>query len=243
MTAIQRVLAASSCSETVGRLEEMLLTARRVEFDAVSNGFEALARATSRALDMLLIEFPLAELDMEHFLTHLRAPGSPSSRSPVVVLAGTVDRRTLEGIRPELLAGVEVCTSCLEALRSMSRELRLNERLRTELRVAIVGTTADARGTQLARTHDISTSGMLLGAEHLLPVGTIAPIAVELGSGQPLLRGRAEVVRHADPAREPISGMALRFVDLVDESERRLSEFIAGALELQRPGQPRPAAG
>ena len=181
-----------------------------------------------------MTEFPLVELDMGHFLARLRAPGSTSRGSRVVVLTGSIDRQEIESLGPERLTGVEFCTNSREVLQAVTRNLRLSDRLRTELRVAVVGTTEHYEGTQLAKTHDISASGMLLYAEPLLPVGTIAPVAIELSSDTSPIRGGAEVVRHTDPARENVAGMAMRFIELLDEDRGRLSNFVADGLRIQR---------
>lgn len=234
MTATRQVLAAAECPETVGRLEELLLSTSQVALERVDNGVDALARATRQDFELIMTEFPLVDLDMGHFLARLRAPGSTSRGSHVVVLTGSIDRQEIESLGPELLAGVEFCTNTREVLRAVTRNLRLSDRLRTELRVAVVGTTEHHQGTQLAKTHDISASGMLLYAEPLLPVGTVAPIAIELSSDKPPIRGGAEVVRHADPARENVAGMAMRFIELLDEDRGRLSDFVADGLRIQR---------
>ena len=183
---------------------------------------------------LIMIEFPLIDLDMGHFLARLRAPDSTSRGSRVVVLTGSIDRLEIESLGPERLAGVELCTNTRGVLQAVTRNLRLSDRLCAELRVAVVGTTGHYHGTQLAKTHDISASGMLLCAEALLPIGTIAPVAIELPSDKSPIRGGAEVVRHTDPARESVTGMALRFIDLPDEDRGRLSDFIADGLRTQR---------
>lgn len=234
MTTTRQVLAVANCAETVGRLEELLLSTRKATLEQVSHGVDALDRATRRHFELIMMEFPLLDLDMEDFLSELRGPESTSRESPVVVLTGSVDRRALEALGPERLSGVEIYTHSRGALRAITRRLHLSDRLRAELRVAMVGTTEDARGTQLAQTRNISVTGMLLGVDFLLPVGTIAPIAVELSSEEPPIRGGAEVVRHTDPVREKVTGMGVRFVGLLDEDRRRLSEFVAEGLRVQR---------
>lgn len=62
----------------------------------------------------------------------------------------------------------------------------------------------------------------------------IAPIAIELSSDESPIRGGAEVVRHTDPARENVTGMGMRFIDFLDEDRRRLSNFVADGLRIQR---------
>ena len=233
MTMTRQVLAAADCPETVGRLEELLLSTSQLALEQVGDGAEALARSTRRRFELIMTEFPLAGLEMEHFLCQLRAPESSSRDARVVVLTGSIDRQAIECLGPGQLAGVDICTNSREALRAVTRGLRLCDRLSAELRVAVVGTTEHYQSTQLAQTHNISASGMLLDAEPLLPVGTIAPVAIQISSDESPIRGSAEVVRHTDPARENVSGMGMRFIDLLDDDRRRLSDFVARGLSSQ----------
>jgi CheY-like chemotaxis protein len=230
MTAMRQVLAAANCPETVGRLEELLLSTRQLALEQVGNGSDALARAKRRRFELIMTEFPLADLHMKRFLSRLRARRSTSREAHVVILTGSIDRQAIESLGPKRLAGVDICTNIHEALRAVARCLYLGDRLSAELRVAVVGTTEHYNSTQLAQTRNISASGMLLDADPLLPVGTVAPIAIELSSDEPPIRGGAEVVRHTDPERENVTGMGMRFTDLLDEDRRRLSEFVAKGL-------------
>jgi CheY-like chemotaxis protein len=234
MTALRHVLAAADCPETVGQLEELLLATSQVALAQVDNATEALSQATRRRFELIMTEHPLVDLDVGQFLTELRGPESTSREAHVVVLTGTVDRESIECLGVSRLSGVEVCTNKIQALRAVTRNLRLSDRLCTELRVAVVGSTEHYQSTQLARTRNISASGMLLDADPALPVGTIAPIALELSSDEAPIHASAEVVRHTNPEQEDVVGMGMKFVDLAAVDKRRLTDFVALGLEAQR---------
>lgn len=232
--ASKRVLAAAACPELVGRIEELLLATTAADFARVSDGGAALTAATSRTFQLIVAEYPLPELDMEAFLARLREPDSASREASVVVLSGSLDRAVLGGLGRRRLAGVHLCTNTRQTLRAVSEHLRLSDRLPARLRVIVDGAETATTYRQLTWTRNISPSGMLLDGEHLLPIGMVTPIAIELAGDQPLVRGRAEVVRHADPEREEVFGMGLQFVRLYGGDDRRLAEFVHEGLRKRR---------
>ena len=234
MAAVKQVLAAADSLEIVGRVEELLLETTAATMERVRDGVSALALASDRRFSLIVTEFPLPDLDMREFLDGLREPASISKDSPVVVLAGSVDRLQLEELGPERLTGVEFCTSSSQTLRAVTQKLQLGDRLPASLRVRVSAATESFSGTQLTRTRNISPSGMLLGAEHLLPVGMVTPIAIELSDDEPLIHGHAEVVRHCDPEREEVVGMGMRFVRLFGDGGERLESFVHSELDLAR---------
>ena len=230
MEAIKQVLAAADNPEIVGRVEELLLASGRAEIEQTRDGATALALARRRRFQLILAEYPLPELEMGSFLRRLREPSSPSRESSVVVLTGSLDREELGALGPDRLAGVDICTNTPEVLQAVIDGLRLSDRLSARLRVRFHGATEGFSGQQAVWTRNLSPSGMLLGAEHLLPVGMVTPIAIELSSDEPLVHGHAEVVRHADPRREEIVGMGMRFVRLFGDGAERLTEFVEDGL-------------
>lgn len=226
MTTLKQVLAAAESPELVGRVEELLLATGQAAIEQTRDGATALALARRQRFDLVLTEYPLSELRMDHFLSHLRAPWSTSQDASVVVVTGSLDREELAALGGELLAGVEICTSSREVLRAVEKSLRLSDRVSARLRVMFDGTTEAFSGRQSVWSRNVSPSGVLLGADHLLPVGMLTPIAIELSSDEPLVHGHAEVVRHTDPEREGVVGMAMRFIDLFDDGGQRLAAFV-----------------
>ncbi len=230
MTAIKQVLAAADSPELVGHVEELLLATGQAAIEQARDGARALALARSRRFELVVTEYPLAELELEEFLAGLRAPGSTSRECAVVVLTGTLDREKLAALGPDRLAGVDLCVNSREVVRAVADGLRLRDRLAARVRVMFEGTTEGFSGHQSSWTRNLSPSGMLLGAEHLLPVGMVTPIAIELSDDEPLVHGHAEVVRHTDPERERIVGMGMRFIRLFDDGGERLAEFVQDGL-------------
>lgn len=59
---------------------------------------------------------------------------------------------------------------------------------------------------------NLSRSGMLVKEAPMLPIGSICFFEFTLPNGE-TVRGRAEVVRHAKPRRERVTGFGVRFID------------------------------
>src|SRR5262245_29507422 len=68
---------------------------------------------------------------------------------------------------------------------------------------------------------NVSRSGMFIGTEQAVPVGTVIDFEFALADGYPLLRGKAEVVRLS---AAPV-GIGVRFQEL-DEASRKLIDRI-----------------
>ena len=76
----------------------------------------------------------------------------------------------------------------------------------------------------LYQSQNLSRSGILLrGGRRLQPGGRVRfDLALPTGES---VAGQALVVRHTTP-QEPIVGTALRFLDLSDEQEARILDFV-----------------
>ncbi len=76
-------------------------------------------------------------------------------------------------------------------------------------------------------TQNISRSGMLLDTSNMLNVGQQFDFRFRSPSGDQLVTGRAEVVRHTRDDRERISGIGVQFLQLDDRSTEALDELFA----------------
>lgn len=228
----KQVLAAAANLETVGCVEEFLLETAAADLARVSDGEAALATAKRRRFDLVLAEFPLPRLDLTHFLKQLRHSSSRSREAPVVVVTGSLDGTRIENLGPDRCRGVEICTSHRQALSEVARCLGVTDRVTTRIRVGVTATTESWSGKQVLTTRNLSSTGMLLSAEHLLPVGSVTPISIELAPEEPLVLGRAEVVRHADVERESLTGMGMRFLELHSGGGDRIAAFVDERLGL-----------
>ncbi|MDX1643419.1 MAG: PilZ domain-containing protein [Thermoanaerobaculia bacterium] len=119
-------------------------------------------------------------------------------------------------------------------------------RTSVRLLVQLDATIDDGEVARMCRTENLSKSGMLVRTRAPLPVGTDVAVQflfpgdpavaeADLPGGYAFVEGRARVVRHTDPSREPVTGMALHFMNLEEHGKRLLHKFLD---ERQRPEGP-----
>jgi hypothetical protein len=103
---------------------------------------------------------------------------------------------------------------------------------RAQVSVAVPCVPAGAARIVVAELVNLSCSGMFVAGAQRIDVGTIVEFAFQLDEGLVALRGRAEVVRHAD--REAVgqdpAGMGLRFVALDDGGRELVARLVDASL-------------
>lgn len=183
--------------------------ARLIPFDALLLGFDDDASA-------------LALLDA------VREPDSESRYSRVLVFAApeALDRANralstrVDRVLSTARGAVELQETVLELLRE---RVRLATRVLARLTVKI----AEGDSRFVCQTRDLSQSGMLVITDNRYPVGAGVKVVLDLPGGSGEIAGDAEVVRHAAPPRDPVTGLGLRFVRLRPGDEQRLVDFLA----------------
>ena len=94
----------------------------------------------------------------------------------------------------------------------------------TRLTIAIGGRDCQIR----TYTQNVSRSGMLLDTSNMLNVGQQFDFSFRSPTGDHLITGRAEVVRHTRDDREQISGIGAQFLNLDDRSAKALDALFEG---------------
>jgi uncharacterized protein (TIGR02266 family) len=81
---------------------------------------------------------------------------------------------------------------------------------------------------RMAQSVNISNSGMLIRTTEHFPLGSEVKLIFPLPGITEPLQADAQVVRHAIPDREGITGMGLKFVNLAPEHKARLDQYLRG---------------
>ena len=113
------------------------------------------------------------------------------------------------------------------------------ERSSVRVMVQLDTTIDDGKMARMYQTQNLSVSGMLLRTTKPMPVGTKVEVQFlfpgdpvlsksSLPGGYGFIEGEAVVVRHTNPVKEAIRGMALHFTDLEDRGKTLLSRFLGG---------------
>jgi hypothetical protein len=83
-------------------------------------------------------------------------------------------------------------------------------------------------GTQTGRTTNVSIGGAFVKDVLQREAGELVAVSIDLGDGQPAMTARACIVwsRTRDEAEGP-AGVALRFLEMEDDSARRIAELVS----------------
>ncbi len=222
----RRVLAAALPAELTAALTPAL---ERSDFDLnrVSSHASALELARLIDFDVLLVGFDDGESALQ-LLDAVRQSGSASRASRLLVFASPATlesaERALAGRSDRVLSTARGALELQEAVLELLRErVRLATRVMARLTVRI----AEGASRFVCQTRDLSRSGMLAVTANRYPVGAAVQFVLDLPDGAEELGGDAEVVRHAAPPRDPVTGLGLRFLRFRPGDEQRLARFLA----------------
>ena len=216
-------------ADGTSELWDLLATPVGFDLDHVRGFYASIAAVKSRRYDGIIATLPLGDHPFEHFVQTVRSRDCPCRDAGLVVLT-TSDR--LQEAKAYVGSGVNRVVSIddPDRLRQAIVEVidvgtRTPIRLMTRLSIGIGGRDCQIR----TYTQNVSRSGMLLDTSNLLNVGQQFDFSFRSPTGDQLVTGRAEVVRHTRDGREEISGIGVQFLQLDDRSAEALDKlFEAG---------------
>ena len=219
-----RILAVISNQPMLAKVEG-LLRRRTLEVHHASSGAGALVLGGNVSYDLVIVESPLPDLQIRDLLTAMRGLDSNSDQAGFLVL-------TTNGSTPEALADrpdgslrlVPADAGSAAIYDAITELLGVASRRATRLLVEIEVQLGQGPSRLLYQSQNLSRSGILLrGGRRLQPGGRVR-FDLALPSGDNIA-GQALVIRHTTP-EEPVVGTALRFLDLGDEQEARILNFV-----------------
>jgi CheY-like chemotaxis protein len=177
--------------------------------------------------DVLILGYPMPEMDTHQLLYSIRANGSASHDAGVLLLArpGFLEAaHALLSLGANRVVGLDWTES--RFWQSVGDLLNVAPRARLKsMFYADVGD-ADTRDQLLYQTVNVSRTGILLRGADLFTPGTVFDFAFRLPSEPRPVEGRAEVVRRVDPEREGMTGIGARFIALQDDGHFRLKQYV-----------------
>jgi len=213
-------------------VERVVPLLRREEIDvlsmAASPGVLHVVRDTP--VDVLIVRYPLERPGLEELLAEVRSPESFCRQAGIILVAD--DARVDEAMRFE---GGGVNRVMADRWTGAHLWQALADLLQVAPRVAVrtlahldirLGT---ERREDLARSINLSASGVLLESPATLRPGTPVRLTFRLPREVRPVRGTGEVVRNARPDREGVDGFAVRFLGLEDDGAWRVQEWIAAS--------------
>lgn len=183
--------------------------------------------AHSERVDLIILNSQPTTMSLEDVIRTIRSESSASNKASVLVLSnpgGTdearrligrgVNRVMLEVDPPELIA--QQVAGLLEI--ASRTKLRLSTRLSVEV--------ADGWEKALGAVVNMSAAGLLLETDADIEPGQNVIISIEIDPRDTPVSGMAEVVRKADPNRDGVMGVGVRFLGFVGDGHERLQAIL-----------------
>ena len=222
----RHVLVVGAKNDALERIAPML---RRAEFNvhtaAPSPVVFDLVLGTS--FELVLVSYPLRELDLDDFIDALRRDGSWCRKAALVLLAEPdhlEDAGALVDLGVNRAVGLDWPEGRLHQAIADLLEVapRISLRVLVHLKVEIT----DQSKRALYQTVNVSRTGMLLRGDDVLDPGTRFSFFFGIPDGRRLVEGNGEVVRRTSPTREGAAGLGIRFIRISGEGEEQLESFV-----------------
>ncbi len=221
----RRLLAVVTDSGLFGKLQG-LISRSSFDINRVPSGTGALILAGNLPYDLILIESPLPDLDLQDFLAAIRTLDSPCAASAVLILHHDAELRLAETLKSDLVATLPAASPELELQKTLSNLLGVAARASRRLLVRVEAETGGDPG-RLLQTENLSETGALLRGGTAIAEGSRLRLGFSLPGDGSRIHATAEVVRHAGPPSEAVSGIAVRFLDIEGDGRDRLRDFVA----------------
>ncbi len=227
---LRRNLAVGMEPDLYSRIEA-LLNRSYFEVDKVPRGESGRVLCGAIPFDLILVRFPLPDIDVTELLAALRAPASPCAGSQVLLLA---DASRLTEAERLLSQGADAALATDKTGEFLSefaaRLLHVAPRVSTRVMVRLQAQIGDGDQQVLCQTVDLSVSGMFVRADSHHPLGSTMTFQILLPEEREPVIGSAMVVRHATGAQGKPDGMGLRHLEFRAGSEARLRAFLKRSL-------------
>jgi CheY-like chemotaxis protein len=193
---------------------------------------EAMSLAERKRFDLLVCRYPLPDMKLRDFVAGIRAPASASRKASLLLL--TIPEMTTEA-RAGVQGGPFLVFSQQERLGALDEGaahlLQVAPRYAPRITTRIKVNVEHGPGAFDAWIVNLSASGMLVTDAPMLPVGADCSFEFDLPDGVGTARGSAEVVRHAKPRAERVTGFAVRFVGFEEGCQKVLQDWCNAAVQ------------
>jgi Tfp pilus assembly protein PilZ len=206
---------------------EALLNRSYFEVDKVPGGEGGRVLCGAIGFDLLLVRFPLPDMEVEALLAKVRLPGSPCAKCQIVLLA---DAERLSAAQRLVGAGADIALAAESTGEYLSefaaRLLNVAPRVASRVMVQLQARIGDGENQALCQTVDLSTSGLFVRTDERYPLGTIVNCRLLLPDEREPVAGTASVVRHAAGGSARLEGIGLRWIEFRPGSAARLQSYL-----------------
>ncbi len=197
------------------------------EVDRFPSAAGSLELTTQVAFEVLLVRFPLPDMELYDYLQAVRREGSPCQRAPILLLAQSDKAEEAEsfiGRGANRVVKLEETNGKIQAVISSLLHVapRKAARFLARLEIKLGG----AKDMILCQTENLSDSGMLIKTDKRYDTGTKINFEFTLPEDQRPIVGIAEIVRHTMIGRDRVGGIGVRFLSFAGDSQRRYEAFV-----------------
>ena len=221
-------IARSSFDELAPVLDRHKLTVVQV-----TSAEDATRFAHSDRVELIILEAEPTEMSLEEVVRTIRSDPSASMNASLLVLAKPGDEdearqfigrgvnRVMLAVDPPKLIAQAVADLLEIAPRAVLR-------LTTELLVKL----ADGSEEALGAVVNMSAAGLLLETDADLEPGQHVILAIDIDDQDGPVSAKAEVVRKADPDRDGVEGVGVRFLSFACDGRQRLEAILGEAFHI-----------
>ena len=227
MEEVKSILTVALDDETFERIAP-LLKRSSLSVRSVTQASEAETVAHNEQFHLVICRYPLPDLKLREFVTSIRGRSSASRSASLMLLTipemATEARSGVRGGPFLVFSGQEpVGTLGQGAAHLLKVAPRYAPRISTRLSTSLEEGSDSHQGWVV----NLSRTGMLVSDAPMLAVGALCAFDFKLPNGE-IVRGSAEVVRHAKPRRERVTGFALNFVTFEPGCKEALMAWCDG---------------
>ena len=190
-----------------------LLKRRSLSVRTVAQGSEAETLAKRTRYHLVICRYPLPDMKLREFVASIRSESSASKNTSLMLL--TIPEMASEA-RSGVRGGPFLVFSGQEPLGTLGQGaahlLQVAPRYAPRIPTRLQASLEDGSKTYDGWVANLSRTGKLVTDAPMLPVGALCVFDFKLPNGD-IVRGTAEVVRHAKPRRERVTGFAVHFVN------------------------------
>jgi CheY-like chemotaxis protein len=205
------ILTVALDDETFERIAP-LLKRRNLSVRTVRQGVEAENLAKRKRFHLVICRYPLPDMKLREFVSSVRSESSSSRNASLMLL-------TIPEMATEAQSGVRggpfLVFSGQEPLGTLGQGaahlLQVAPRYAPRIPTRLQASLEDGTETYEGWVANLSRTGMLVTDAPMLPVGALCIFDFKLPNGE-IVRGTGEVVRHAKPRRERVTGFAVHFI-------------------------------
>lgn len=202
------------------------LARQSFDVDRFPSAVGALELTSQVPFEMLLVRYPLPDMQIETFLQEVRRPESPCLHSSLLVLTSAeLEAQAQRFIGMGANRTVNLEASEAEIQQSVSSVLHVAPRKAARFLARFEIKIGDAKDMMICQTENLSASGMLIRTNQRYQIGTQVEFEFQIPDDSRPVRGKAEVVRHTHAGRDSVGGIGMRFVSFAGDSQHRFEQY------------------